>query len=101
MASMQAVRAEAIASRIVPLTSAEVVNKVLWQDSSNGTFLKNAGIVECSSRSRSSGEDALCSQLAAEKECSAALQAQMDVLKKDNERKKSDFLMMKSQKEQI
>ncbi|KAF8647227.1 hypothetical protein HU200_065451 [Digitaria exilis] len=92
---MQVVRAEAIAVGTPPLTSVEVVNMVLSQDSSNGTFLKNAGIAECSSRSRSSGEDALHSQLAAEKECSAALQAQMDVLKKDNERTKSDFLMLK------
>ncbi|KAF8675499.1 hypothetical protein HU200_047691 [Digitaria exilis] len=59
----------------------QVVNKVLSQDSSKGTFLKNAGIAEFSSRSRSSGEAALRSPLTAEKECSAALQEQMDVLK--------------------
>ncbi|KAF8661786.1 hypothetical protein HU200_056740 [Digitaria exilis] len=94
---MQAVRAEAIAAGTPPLTSVEVVNKVLSQDSSNDTFLKNADIAECSTRSRSSGEDVLRSQLAAEKECSVALQAQMDVVNKDNERTKSDFLMLKSQ----
>ncbi|KAF8711179.1 hypothetical protein HU200_029191 [Digitaria exilis] len=70
---MQVVWAEAITVRTPPLTSAEVVNKVLSQDSSNGTFLKNASIAECSSRSRSSGEAVLCSQLAPEKECSTAL----------------------------
>ncbi|KAF8676427.1 hypothetical protein HU200_046976 [Digitaria exilis] len=93
---MQAVWAKAIAAGTPPLTSAEVVNKVLSQDSSNGTFLKNVGIAECSYRSRSSSEDVFHSQLAAEKECSTALQTQMDVLKKDNERTKSDFLMLKS-----
>ncbi|KAF8711373.1 hypothetical protein HU200_029404 [Digitaria exilis] len=98
---MQTVQVEAIAARTPPLTSAEVVNKVLSQDSSNDTFLKNAGIAECSSRSRSYGETALRSQLAAEKECSAALQEQMDVLKKDNERTKSEFLMLKLQQEQV
>ncbi|KAF8720551.1 hypothetical protein HU200_023807 [Digitaria exilis] len=87
---MQAVRAKAIAVGTPPLTSAQVVNKVLSQDSSNDTFLKNASTAECSSRSRSSGEVALCSQLATEKKCSAALQEQMDVLKKDNERTKSE-----------
>ncbi|KAF8675487.1 hypothetical protein HU200_047688 [Digitaria exilis] len=94
-------RVEANAAGTPPLTSAQVVNKVLSQDSSKGTFLKNAGIAEFSSRSRSSGEAALRSPLTAEKECSAALQEQMDVLKKYNERTKSEILMLKSQQEQV
>ncbi|KAF8702147.1 hypothetical protein HU200_033074 [Digitaria exilis] len=89
---MQAMRVEAIVAGTPPLASAQVVNKVLSQDSSNDTFLKNAGIAEWSSRSRSSGEAALHSQLASEKECFASLQEQVDVLKKDNERTKSEFL---------
>ncbi|KAF8752443.1 hypothetical protein HU200_011946 [Digitaria exilis] len=56
---MQVVRAQAIAARTPPLPSAQVVNKVILQDSSNGTFLKNTGIADCSYSSRSSSDAAL------------------------------------------
>ncbi|KAF8719961.1 hypothetical protein HU200_024728 [Digitaria exilis] len=69
---MEVVRAEVVA-KTPPLPSAQVVSRVLLQGSSNDTFLKNAGVPDCSSRSHSSGEDVLCSQLAAEKKGSAAL----------------------------
>ncbi|KAF8675282.1 hypothetical protein HU200_047845 [Digitaria exilis] len=57
---MEALRAEAVAAGTPPLLSGQVVSKLLAQGSSNGTFLKNAGILDCSSRSCSRGEDAIC-----------------------------------------
>jgi len=98
---MEALRAEAVAAGTPPLSSAQVVSKVLSQCSSTDTFLKNAGIPDCSSRSRSCGEDALHSQLDAEKEGSAVLQEQMEVLKKESEARKAEFLKLKQQQEQV
>ena len=80
------------------MTSAQVISKVLSQGRSKGTFMKNVGI-QVSSTSRSSGEDALCSQLAAEKEGSAVLKKQMEVLKKDSEATKAEFLKLKQHQE--
>jgi hypothetical protein len=97
---MEALRAEAVASGTTPLPSAKVVSMVLSHGNSNGTFLKNAGIPDCSSRS-SSCEDELRSQFAAEKEGSAVLQEQMEVLKKDSEATKAEFLKLKQQQEEV
>jgi hypothetical protein len=47
--------------------SAEIVSKVLSQNNSNTTSLKNAGIATPSSKSQSSGEGALYEKLAAKK----------------------------------
>ena len=102
---MEALQAEAVAAGTPPLPSAQVVSKVLSQGGSNsysgGTFFKNAGILDCSSRSCSRGEDALCAELAAEKEGSAVLQEQMEVLKKDSKVTKAKFLKLKQQQEEV
>ena len=42
--SMETIQAEAVADGHAPLTSAEVVSKVISPDSSNSTFFKNAGL---------------------------------------------------------
>ncbi|KAF8660916.1 hypothetical protein HU200_057354 [Digitaria exilis] len=102
---MEALRAEAVAAGTPPLPSAQVVSKVLSQGGSNscscGTFLKNTGILNCSSKSCLSGEDALCSQLVAEVEGSAALQEQIEVMKKDNAQTRAAFLKMKLDQEEV
>ena len=42
--SMETIQAEAVADGQAPLSSAEVVSKVISPDSSNSTFIKNAGL---------------------------------------------------------
>jgi len=57
---METMRAEAVADGQPSLPSAEVVSKVLSQNSSNNMFLKNTGISSPSSKSLSpTGEEAL------------------------------------------
>nr|TKV92879.1 hypothetical protein SEVIR_9G190000v2 [Setaria viridis] len=56
---METMRAEPVADGQPSLPSADVVSKVLSQNSSNTTFLKNAGIPTSSSKSQSAGEEAL------------------------------------------
>jgi hypothetical protein len=48
---METMRAQAVADGQAPLPSAEVVSKVLSQNSSNNTFLKNVGLSTPSSKS--------------------------------------------------
>ncbi|KAF8765760.1 hypothetical protein HU200_008269 [Digitaria exilis] len=102
---MEALRAKAIVVETPPLPSSHVVSKVLSQGGSNsyssGTFLKNAGILDCSSMSCSRGEDALHSQLGAEVEGSVALQEQIEVIKKDNVATLVVFLKLKLDKEEV
>ncbi|KAF8699755.1 hypothetical protein HU200_034661 [Digitaria exilis] len=96
--SMEALRAEAVAAGAPPLPNAQVVSKVPSQGGSNscsgGTFFKNDGILDCSSRPCSRGEDALRSQL-------AALQEQIEVMKKDNAATRAAFLKMKLDQEEV
>ena len=70
-----------------PISSAQIVAQVLNEDSSmSNTFLKNAGLQSrCSSRSVSSTERELREQLEAERQAKAALQEQVDALKKKSE----------------
>ncbi|KAF8662003.1 hypothetical protein HU200_056576 [Digitaria exilis] len=102
---METLRAEVVAAGTPPLPNAHVVSKILSQGGSNccssGTFLKNAGILDCYSWSCSRGEDALCSQLATEVEGSAALQEQIEVIKKDNAQTRAAFLKMKLDQEEV
>ncbi|KAF0903371.1 hypothetical protein E2562_026920 [Oryza meyeriana var. granulata] len=51
MSTMQAMMEEPVAEGEAPRTSAEVVAKVLSQESSNTTFLKNTGIESSSKKS--------------------------------------------------
>ena len=54
--SMETIRAEAIADGQAPLSSAEVVSKVISPDSSNSTFFKNAGLFTHSLKPLSAAE---------------------------------------------
>ena len=64
---METMRAQAVADGQAPLPSAEVVSKVLSQNSSNNTFLKNAGLSTPSSKSSLAREAALRRELNAQK----------------------------------
>ena len=64
---METMRAQAVAAEQVPLPSAQVVSKVLSQNSSNNTFLKNAGLSTPSSKSSQAHEAALRRELNAQK----------------------------------
>jgi hypothetical protein len=87
---METVRAEPIADGHEPMTSANVVSKVLClsqgqvhsQVSGNTLFLKNAGIPTSSARTETSVERMLREQLVAEQESSANLIQQVDELKR-------------------
>ena len=75
-------RAQAVADGQAPLPSAEVVSKVLSQNSSNNTFLKNAGLSTPSSKSSLAREAALRRELNAQKRSSAVLHDHLEELKK-------------------
>jgi septal ring factor EnvC (AmiA/AmiB activator) len=78
-------RAEVVADGQPPLPSDEVVSKVLLQNRSNITFLKNAGILTPSSKSQSASEEALHEELTAEKQDLAALHQELEELKEKSE----------------
>ncbi|PUZ44425.1 hypothetical protein GQ55_8G093600 [Panicum hallii var. hallii] len=71
---MENMREDVVADEKPRLPSAEVVSKVLSQNSCNTTFMKNAAI-----------EEALREELAAEKQGSVFLQQEMEELKKKTE----------------
>ena len=70
-----------------PMSRAQVVAKVLTEDSSmSNTFMKNASLQSgCSSKSASSTERDLREQLEAERRAKAALEEQLATLKKKSE----------------
>ena len=84
---MESLKAAAVPDSEEQMSSAQVVAKVLTEDSSmTNTFLKNAGLQSrCSSRSVSSTERELREQLEAEWQANAALQEEVDALKKKSE----------------
>jgi hypothetical protein len=82
---METMWAQAVADRQQRLASAEVVSKVLSQNSSNTTFLKNAGIATPSSRSSSTGEETLREEFAVERQGSGVLHQELEQLKKKSE----------------
>ena len=84
---MEALKAAAVPDGEEPMSSAQVVAKVLTEDSSmSNSFLKNTGLQSgCSSRSASSTERDLREQLEAEWQANAALQEEVDALKKKSE----------------
>ena len=65
--SMETIRAEAVADRQAPLSSAEVVSKVISPDSSNSTFFNNAGLSTRSLKTLLAVEQAQLEELAAQK----------------------------------
>ena len=75
-------RAQGVANGQAPLPSAQVVSKVLPQNSSNNTFLKNAGLSTPSSKSSLAREAALRRQLNAQKQSSVVLHDHLEELKK-------------------
>ena len=75
-------RAQAVADGQAPLPSAEVVSKVLSQNSSNNTILKNAGLSTPSSKSSPAREAALRRELNAQKQSSTVLHDHLEELKK-------------------
>jgi molecular chaperone GrpE (heat shock protein) len=83
------------------LASAEVVSKVLSQNSSNTTFLKNAGIATPSSKYPSAGEEALHEELAAERQGSAVLHKELEELKKQSEETKEALARTQRQYEEL
>ena len=74
-------RAQTIADGQAPLPSAQVVSKVLSQNSSNNTFLKNAGL-STPSKSSLAREAALCN---AQKQSSPVLHEHLEQIKKKTE----------------
>ena len=96
---METMQVEPIADGQQPITSADVVCKVLYvhqgkapsQGSGNNLFLKNAGIQTSSTRTETLAERMLREQLAAEQESSAALVDQVDELKRKTEKTKRDL----------
>ncbi|XP_052138223.1 uncharacterized protein LOC127786199 isoform X1 [Oryza glaberrima] len=81
ISSMKAIMEEPVPDGETPRTSAEVVSKVLSRDNSNTTFLKNAGLQMSSKKSVTPTEAALQEELAAEKQSSAILHAEVVELK--------------------
>ena len=96
---METMQAEPIANGQQPITSADVICKVLYihqgkapsQGSGNNLFLKNAGIQTSSTRTKTSAERMLQEQLAAKQESSAALVDQVDELKRKTKKTKREF----------
>ena len=81
---MEALKAAAVPDCEEPMSSAQVVAKLLTEDSSmSNTFLNNAGLQSgCSSKSASSTERDLREQHEAERRAKAALEEQLATLKK-------------------
>ena len=65
--SMETIRAEAVADRQAPLSSAEVVSKVISPKSSNSTFFNHAGLSTRSLKTLLAVEQAQLEELAAQK----------------------------------
>ena len=84
---MEALKAAAVPDGEEQMSSAQVVAKVLTEDSSmSNTFMKNASLQSgCSSKSASSTERDLREQLEAERWAKAALEEQLATLKKKSE----------------
>jgi len=84
---METLKAAPVPDGEEPISSAQIVAKVLTEDSSmSNTLLKNAGLQSrCSTRSVSSTKRELREQLEAERQAKAALQEQVDALKKKSE----------------
>ena len=85
---MEALKAQAPAKGEAPLSSAEVVSKVLSQNSSNtSSFLKNIGIQPTTSTTEATAKErALQEELAVERQASAALREEVNALKEKSQR---------------
>ena len=96
---METMQVEPVANGQQPMTSADVVCKVLYiyqgkapsQGSGNNLFLKNVGIQTSFTRTETSVETMLREQLAAEQESSAVLIDQVDELKRKTDKTKREL----------
>jgi uncharacterized protein YlxW (UPF0749 family) len=87
-------QAKPVADGQQPMTSADVVCKVLCVSlgtAGNNFFLKNASIQTNSTRAKTSAERMLWEQLVAEQESSATLADQVDELKRKTKIKKGSW----------
>ena len=82
---METIRAEAVADGKAPLSSAEVVSKVISPDSSNSTFFKHAGLSTRSLKPPSAAEQALLEEIAAQKQKEAAITEEFAEVRKRSE----------------
>ena len=71
--SMETIQAETVADGQAPLSSAEVVSKVISPDNSKSTFFKNAGLPTRSLKPPSAAEQVLLEELAVQKKKEAAI----------------------------
>ncbi|XP_062224721.1 uncharacterized protein LOC133923435 [Phragmites australis] len=97
ISTMQTMMAEPVADGEAPRSSAEVISKVLTQDSFNSSFLKNAGLQTSSTKLVTSTERALREELAVEKQSSVVLHEEVDTLKKKAQL--ADEALAKTQRE--
>ena len=105
---MEAMQAEPVADGQQPMTSADVVSKVLYlyqgkrpsQASSKNLFLKNVGILRISTRVETSAEMTLWEQLASEQESTTALVELVDELKRKTEESEREFEEFKKQRQE-
>ena len=96
---METMHAKPIVDGQQPMTSVDVVCKVLYvhqgkahsQGSGNNLFLKNAGIQTSSTRTETSAERMLREQLVAEQKSFANLVEQVDELKRKTEKFEREF----------
>ena len=102
---MEAMQVEPVVDGQQPMTSADVVSKVLClyqgkapsQGSGNNLFLKNAGIQTSSTRTETLTERMLREQLVVEQESSMALINQVDELKRKTKKPKRELEEYKKQ----
>ena len=106
---MEAMQAEPAADGQQPMTSANVISKVLClsqgkrpsQASRKNFFLKNAGILRSSTRADTLAEMTLQEQLAGEQESTAALIELVDELKRKTKESKREFEEFKKQQQEV
>ena len=105
---METMQAKPIADGQQPMTSADVICKVLciyqgkapFQGSNNNLFLKNAGIQTSSTRTETSKDRMLREHLAAEQGSSAALVDQVDEPKRKTKKIERELVEYKKQQQE-
>ena len=104
---MEAMQTEPVTDGQQPMTSADVVSKVLYlyqgkrpsQASNKNLFLKNVGILRSSTRAKTSAEMTLQEQLAGELESISELVELVDELKVRTEKAKRELEEFKQQQQ--
>ena len=105
---MEAMQAEPVADGQQPMTSADIVFKVLYlyqgkrpsQASNKNLFLKNVGILRSSTRAKTSAEMTLQEQLAGEQESTSELVELVDELKVRIEKVERELEEFKQQQQE-